>query len=147
MEELPEPVVVVAALVERLDPEEGLPRLFLARRAPGLRHGGLWELPGGKVEPGEEAGKALLRELEEELGLAASLLGPPRDYQSVLGGRRFRFLVFPTKFPECPAILAAHDACVWAPPGELAAYELAPLDGPAVRDWLALRQRGKGLTE
>jgi mutator protein MutT len=42
-------------------------RYFLQRRAKDARHfPGLWEFPGGKVEPGESPGMALLRELEEE---------------------------------------------------------------------------------
>lgn len=46
---------------------EGL--LLLARRPAGGPHGGLWELPGGKVEPGESPTAALAREWREELGV------------------------------------------------------------------------------
>lgn len=44
-------------------------RVLLQQRLPGKRHGGLWELPGGKVEEGELPRAALAREIHEELGL------------------------------------------------------------------------------
>lgn len=56
-----QPVPVVGAVAVR----DG--RVFLARRPEGGRHAGLWEFPGGKVEPGETDVEALERELEEEL--------------------------------------------------------------------------------
>jgi 8-oxo-dGTP diphosphatase len=55
---------VVCAVIR--DPEG---RILLARRAPGQHLEGHWELPGGKVEPGESLEAALERELLEELGL------------------------------------------------------------------------------
>ena len=56
---------VAAAVVWR----DGL--LLLTRRPPGGRFGLLWEFPGGKLEPGESPGQALVRELREELGVGA----------------------------------------------------------------------------
>lgn len=44
-------------------------RILLQRRREGGVHGGLWEFPGGKVEPGESPESAALREIEEELGV------------------------------------------------------------------------------
>ena len=49
--------------------EEG--RYLLQRRPIGKEHGGLWEFPGGKVEPGETPRNALARELNEELTITA----------------------------------------------------------------------------
>lgn len=50
------------------------PLVLLARRGPGPA-AGLWSLPGGRVEPGEPAAVAALRELAEEVGVAAEILG------------------------------------------------------------------------
>ncbi|MFN3585994.1 MAG: Nudix family hydrolase [Moraxellaceae bacterium] len=56
-------ILVVAAVIRR----DG--RILIARRPSHLHMGGLWEFPGGKVEPGEPVEAALLRELDEELGI------------------------------------------------------------------------------
>ena len=56
------PVAAVALL-----DEDG--RILLQRRRLGGRHGGLWEFPGGKVEPGETPEEALSREIREEIGI------------------------------------------------------------------------------
>ncbi|MDQ0664962.1 8-oxo-dGTP diphosphatase [Arthrobacter ulcerisalmonis] len=64
--------VVGGAVVDRLaDPAA----LLVARRSAPEHLAGLWEFPGGKVEPGEEPETALLRELAEELGIGVHL-GP-----------------------------------------------------------------------
>lgn len=55
--------VVAAALID----ESG--QALMQRRRLGGAHGGLWEFPGGKVEAGESPESALLREIEEELGV------------------------------------------------------------------------------
>ncbi|WP_277252756.1 NUDIX domain-containing protein, partial [Neptunomonas phycophila] len=57
-------VHVAAAVIED---SNGL--VFLAKRPDDKHQGGLWEFPGGKVEPGETPEVALIRELKEELGI------------------------------------------------------------------------------
>src|SRR6266700_2255218 len=68
------PIVLVAA-VALIDPDG---RVLLAERPAGKHLAGLWEFPGGKVQPGETPEAALIRELHEELGInvAASCLAP-----------------------------------------------------------------------
>ncbi|RYE87312.1 MAG: (deoxy)nucleoside triphosphate pyrophosphohydrolase, partial [Myxococcales bacterium] len=63
-------MLVVAAVIER----DGL--LLVGQRPAHKHHGGLWEFPGGKVEPGETPAEALARELHEELGLTDVQVGP-----------------------------------------------------------------------
>ena len=62
---------VVAAVIERPDG-----RFLLAQRPNGKVYAGYWEFPGGKVEPGESLGRALRRELHEELGIEVELAYP-----------------------------------------------------------------------
>ena len=57
-------LVVAAALI---DPDG---RMLIAQRPPGKAMAGLWEFPGGKWEPGETPEQALVRELDEELGIS-----------------------------------------------------------------------------
>jgi 8-oxo-dGTP diphosphatase len=54
-------IVVVAAVIEADD------RFLLTRRQPGVHLEGLWEFPGGKIDPGESHAEALRREIREEL--------------------------------------------------------------------------------
>jgi 8-oxo-dGTP diphosphatase len=65
LKEIPTWIPVVAA---RLCDPAG--RILLQEALPGKRHAGMWELPGGKVDPGETPRSALVREVHEELGLS-----------------------------------------------------------------------------
>lgn len=75
----PETVHVAAGVI--FDAEG---RILISRRPGHLHQGGLWEFPGGKVEPGETVTEALTRELEEELGIRPGPMEPliavPWDY-------------------------------------------------------------------
>lgn len=63
-------ILVVAAVIRRNG------RILIAQRPRDKHMGGLWEFPGGKVEEGEAVGHALVRELEEELGITATTFRP-----------------------------------------------------------------------
>ena len=62
------PVEVAIALVWQGD------RLLITRRAANVHLGGMWELPGGKCEPGEDAAGCVAREVREELGIEVEVL-------------------------------------------------------------------------
>ena len=64
-------VIVAAGIV--IEEREGARRVLLTQRKAGAHLAGMWEFPGGKVEPGEDPRAALARELEEELGIATAI--------------------------------------------------------------------------
>lgn len=111
-----------AAVAVVLLPDEGGRACFLlTRRAPTLRaHAGQWALPGGRMDPGEAAAEAALRELREEVGLtlqAADTLGLLDDYPTRSG-----FLITPV------VIWGARGAPALAPdPREVTAVHRVPL--------------------
>jgi 8-oxo-dGTP pyrophosphatase MutT (NUDIX family) len=80
-----------AAVAVVLSSYDGLGSVLLTRRAKSLRaHSGQWALPGGRLDPGESATDAALRELEEEVNLilpASSILGVLDDYITRSGFR------------------------------------------------------------
>lgn len=74
-------VPVAAAIIERNR------KFLLARRKDGGPHDGMWEFPGGKIESGETPEQALVREIQEELGVTISpgrRIGPVNwDYAEI----------------------------------------------------------------
>src|SRR5437762_11274407 len=82
-------LVPAAVAVALLPNRNGVPCFLLTRRAAGLRrHAGQWALPGGRLDTGETAIDAALRELAEEVGLgcgADTVLGTLDDYATRSG--------------------------------------------------------------
>lgn len=68
------PTILVAAAV--IFSSSSPRKILLTRRKTGVHLEGLWELPGGKIEPGEDPRAALVRELREELGIEAKVGRP-----------------------------------------------------------------------
>lgn len=128
---LPTVLVVAVALID----VDG--RVLIAKRPQGKSLAGLWEFPGGKVEPGERPEAALIRELREELGIevSESCLAPfvfaSHAYDS------FHLLMPLYLCRRWDGVVAAreHDALAWVKPDKLSAYPMPPADEPLVA-WL-----------
>lgn len=126
-----QPIQVAAAIIED---EAG--RILCALRGPGAGRAHHWELPGGKVEPGESPAQALLRELYEEFGVEAET-----------DGQVFHRNLH--RYPDCHIQLLSlrchlapeearalrpleHSAILWLEPASLLSLVWAPADLPVV---------------
>lgn len=120
--------VVAAALV---DADR---RVLVQKRPAGGDHAGLWEFPGGKIEPGETPEAALIRELHEELGIVVDRahLAPVCFASHPLGARHMLLLVFACRaWQGDPRPLHAADLR-WLPPTGLRALDMPPADAPLI---------------
>jgi 8-oxo-dGTP diphosphatase len=120
--------VVAAALAD------GDGRVLLQRRAPGRAMAGLWEFPGGKVEPGERPEAALARELEEELGIEVETraLVPAAFASADNAGRHMLLLLYLCrKWQGTPRPLDASELA-WVLPADMAGLPMPPADEPLI---------------
>ena len=116
--------------------------LLVARRAPHLRHGGLWELPGGKVEDAETDEIALTREISEELNLSIEVYDHVAESLVEVNGRWIQMRVYQSVVHDFSKLrLADHSAIKWITAGELFDLEWAPADVPLL-DELSLLLSG-----
>ena len=119
-------LVVACALVD----EDG--RVLLARRPEGRKMAGLWEFPGGKVEPGERPEDALIRELREELGIdvSESCLAPVTFASH--GYEDFHLLMplWVCRRWDGEVIAQEHQELAWVRPNRMKNYEMPPADIP-----------------
>ncbi len=129
MENNPTMTVVAAALVD------GEGRVLLQQRSPERSMAGLWEFPGGKVEPGELPETALTRELKEELGIDtdARHLAPATFASADVAGRHMLLLLYVCReWHGEPRPLDAA-GLKWVRPEEMSALAMPPADEPMVR--------------
>ena len=125
----------------------GQPRsLLAARRTAPEAYAGMWEFPGGKVEPGETCEAALHRELTEELGievvLGAEVTGP-LDQGWPLNAKAAMRVWLAEVTDGTPAPLEDHDELRWVPldAEELHALAWIPADLPIVSALLEATRR------
>ena len=106
--------------------------VFAARRGPGKAMAGMWEFPGGKIEPGETPPDALERELREELRIGAHLRDhlTTTSYQYDFGVVNLATYICEIEGGEPE--LTEHSEARWVPVEQLAELDWAPADIPAV---------------
>jgi len=116
-------------------------RVLLAQRPEGKSMAGLWEFPGGKVEHGETPETALIRELEEELGIGtwASCLAPLTFASHTYESFHLLMPLFACRKWEGTPASREGQALRWVRPNDLRDYPMPAADLPLVpvlRDWL-----------
>ncbi|HEY2446464.1 MAG TPA: 8-oxo-dGTP diphosphatase MutT [Rhizomicrobium sp.] len=124
------PLILVAACA--LIDADG--RVLIAQRPAWKEMAGLWEFPGGKIEPAEKPEQALVRELLEEIGIEVS--------EDCLAPYTFASHAYPEFHLLMPLYVCRkwkgspcakeHQALKWVRPGELGGYSMPPADLPLV---------------
>lgn len=120
--------MVAAALVDR----DG--RVLVQQRPEGTAMAGLWEFPGGKLEPGETPEAALIRELDEELGIVVdhACLAPACFASEPLGDRHLLLLVYALRKWQGVPVAQHATALRWMRPVELYGLDMPPADRPLI---------------
>ena len=131
------PMVLVAACA-LVDPDG---RVLLAQRPEGKSMAGLWEFPGGKVEPGETPEHALIRELHEELGIDTweSCLAPLTFASHAYEDFHLLMPLWICRKWQGVARGREAQALKWVKPNRLRDYPMPPADLPLIamlQDWL-----------
>ena len=128
-------LVAAAALVDA----DG--RVLICRRPEGKSLAGLWEFPGGKVEPGESPEACLIRELAEELGIEvkAACLAPFVFASHAYETFHLLMPLYLLRRWEGFVQQREHAALKWVKPAQLSDYPMPPADLPLcayLRDFL-----------
>ena len=128
-------LVAAVALVDK----DG--RVLLAQRPEGKSMAGLWEFPGGKIEPGETPEAALIRELQEELGIDtwASCLAPLTFASHSYDSFHLLMPLFICRKWQGTPVSRENQMLKWVRPTQLRDYPMPAADIPLIphlREWL-----------
>ena len=130
--------IVLVSAVALIDSDG---RVLLAQRPEGKSMAGLWEFPGGKVEPGESPEAALIRELKEELDIDTwqSCLAPLTFASHAYAEFHLLMPLFACRKWQGVATPREGQTLAWVRPSALRDYPMPPADVPLIpilRDWL-----------
>ncbi len=109
-------------------------RVLIAQRPAGKALGGMWEFPGGKLEAGESPEAALIRELEEELGISTqtACLAPLAFASHAYDDFHLLMPLYVCRKWQGQPQALEHDALKWVRPQALRDYEMPPADAPLI---------------
>jgi len=129
---------LLVTAVALIDPDG---RVLLAQRPEGKSMAGLWEFPGGKVEPGETPEAALIRELDEELGIETweSCLAPLTFASHSYDDFHLLMPLFACRKWGGTPTSREGQSLAWVRANKLREFPMPPADVPLIpilRDWL-----------
>lgn len=109
-------------------------RVLIAQRPEGKPLAGLWEFPGGKLEEGETPEQALIRELEEELGIAtkSACLAPVSFASHSYESFHLLMPLYVCRKWQGTPVAREHAALKWVRPQALRDYPMPPADEPLI---------------
>jgi 8-oxo-dGTP diphosphatase len=115
-------------------------RVLIAERPAGKSMAGLWEFPGGKVDPGERPEDALVRELKEELGIVVkeACLAPLTFASHTYEDFHLLMPLYVCRRWEGTVQPLEGQAVAWVKPNRLREYKMPPADEPLVAHLMAL---------
>ena len=121
------PLPVVAALIERTG-ARGEREILLCRRPAHKARGGLWEFPGGKIEPGETGEQALARECREELAVELQVGEPAAQTVHCYPDVTVQLTLYRCRLTAGEPRPLEHAELAWVRPAVVRGYALAPAD-------------------
>ena len=119
------PTMIAVVAVALIDPDG---RILMQKRRKGGAHGGLWEFPGGKLEPGETLAAALQREIREELGVEIRVGEALGTYRHAFTHFRITLHAFHCRLPSGEPYLKEHADLRWVSAAQLPDYPMGKID-------------------
>ena len=129
---MPDPIKILLVAAVALVDADG--RVLIAQRPAGKALAGLWEFPGGKLDPGERPEAALIRELDEELGIAVreACLAPLAFASHAYPDFHLLMPLWVCRRWEGLAASREGQALKWVRPGRLRDFPMPPADEPLI---------------
>ncbi|MBS0471905.1 MAG: 8-oxo-dGTP diphosphatase MutT [Proteobacteria bacterium] len=123
--------LVLVAACALIDPDG---RVLIAQRPDGKAMAGLWEFPGGKIEPGERPEETVIREMAEELGITVRepCLAPFTFTSHTYPDFQLLMPLYVCRRWEGTPVAREHKALKWVRPRDLSGYPMPPADLPII---------------